>query len=76
MMIALVLVVLLLTGLPIYVCLGLTSLIFFLTSGTSMHIMIRTLYSGVDQYALIAVTGFLLVASLFEKASLRPSLAW
>jgi len=74
MMIALVLVVLLLTGLPIYVCLGLTSLIFFLTSGTSMHIMIRTLYSGVDQYALIAVTGFLLVASLFEKAGITEAL--
>ena len=74
MMIALALVVLLLTGLPIYVCLGLTSLIFFLTSGTSMHIMIRTLYSGVDQYALIAVTGFLLVASLFEKAGITEAL--
>jgi C4-dicarboxylate transporter DctM subunit len=74
MMIALVLVVLLLTGLPIYVCLGLTSLIFFITSGTSMHIMIRTLYSGVDQYALIAVTGFLMVASLFEKAGITEAL--
>jgi C4-dicarboxylate transporter DctM subunit len=74
MMIALVLVVLLLTGLPIYVCLGLTSLLFFLISGTSMHIMVRTLYSGVDQYALIAVTGFLLVASLFEKAGITEAL--
>jgi len=74
MLIALVLVVLLLTGLPIYVCLGLTSLLFFWTSGTSLHILVRTLYAGVDQYALIAVTGFLLVASLFEKAGITEAL--
>jgi len=74
MLIALVLVVLLLAGLPIYVCLGLTSLLFFWTSGTSLHILVRTLYAGVDQYALIAVTGFLLVASLFEKAGITEAL--
>jgi C4-dicarboxylate transporter DctM subunit len=74
MALALVLVGLLVTGLPIYVCLGLTALIFFYTSGVNMHILVRTLYSGVDQYPLIAVTGFLMVASLFEKAGITEEL--
>ena len=74
MALALVLVGLLVTGLPIYVCLGLTALIFFYTSGINMHILVRTLYSGVDQYPLIAVTGFLMVASLFDKAGITEEL--
>ncbi len=74
MLIALVLIVLLLTGLPIYVCLGLTSLIFFYTSGVSMHMLVSSMYAGVDQYPLIAVTGFLMVASLFEQAGITEAL--
>jgi len=74
MWIALVLVVLLLIGLPIYVCLGLTALIFFYTGGTVLHTLVSSLYYGVDQYALIAVTGFLMVASLFEQAGITEAL--
>lgn len=74
MWIAIVLVVLLLTGLPIYVCLGLTALIFFYTGGTVLHTMVSSLYYGVDQYPLIAVTGFLMVASLFEQAGITEAL--
>ncbi|HOV39680.1 MAG TPA: TRAP transporter large permease [Spirochaetales bacterium] len=74
MMIALILVVLLLTGLPIYVCLGLTSLIFFVAEGIPLDQLTRTFYTGVDQYALISVTGFLLVGSLFEKAGVTEAL--
>lgn len=74
MLIALVLVVLLLTGLPIYVCLGLTALIFFWVGHTSMHMLVSSLYAGVDQYPLIAVTGFLMVASLFEQAGITDAL--
>lgn len=74
MWIAIVLVVLLLIGLPIYVCLGLTALIFFYTGGTVLHTLVSSLYYGVDQYALIAVTGFLMVASLFEQAGITEAL--
>jgi len=74
MWIAIVLVVLLLTGLPIYVCLGLTALIFFYTGGTVLHTLVSSLYYGVDQYPLIAVTGFLMVASLFEQAGITEAL--
>ena len=74
MAIALILVVLLLTGLPIYVCLGLTSLIFFYTTGTPMDFMVRTFYSGVNKYPLIAVVGFLFVANLFQKAGITAAL--
>jgi len=74
MMIAFILLALLATGLPIYVCLGLTSLIYFLHDGIPLDLMIRTLYSGVDQYALISVTGFLLVGSLFDKAGITEAL--
>jgi len=74
MMIAIVLVVLLLTGLPIYVCLGLTSLIFFIYYEIPLDLLVRTLYSGVDQYALISVTGFLLVGTLFDKAGITEAL--
>ncbi|MDX9957941.1 MAG: TRAP transporter large permease [Spirochaetia bacterium] len=74
MWIAIVLVVVLLSGLPIYVCLGLTSLIFFYFGGTVLHTMVSSLYYGVDQYPLIAVTGFLMVASLFEQAGITEEL--
>lgn len=74
MWIAIVLVVLLLTGLPIYVCLGMTALIFFYTGGTVLHTLVSSLYYGVDQYPLIAVTGFLMVASLFEQAGITEAL--
>lgn len=74
MTIALLLVVLLLTGLPIYVCLGLTSLAFFFFSDLPMDMLVRTFYGGINQYPLIAVTGFLLVASLFEKAGITEAL--
>jgi len=74
MAIALILVGLLITGLPIYVCLGLTSLIFFYTTGTPMDFMVRTFYSGVNKYPLIAVVGFLFVANLFQKAGITAAL--
>lgn len=74
MIIALTLLALLLTGLPIYVALTLTSLLFFWLHHLPMHILVRTLYAGVDQYPLIAVTGFLLVASLFDKAGITDEL--
>jgi C4-dicarboxylate transporter, DctM subunit len=74
MWITIVLIVLLLSGLPIYVCLGLTALIFFYTGGTVLHTMVTSLYYGVDQYPLIAVTGFLMVASLFEQAGITEAL--
>jgi len=74
MWIAIVLVVLLITGLPIYVCLGLTALIFFFTGNTVLHTLVTSLYYGVDQYPLIAVTGFLMVASLFEQAGITEAL--
>ncbi len=74
MIIALVLVGLLITGLPIYVCIGLTSLIFFFLNDLPLHMLVRTFYGGVNQYALIAVTGFLLVANLFQKAGITEDL--
>jgi C4-dicarboxylate transporter DctM subunit len=74
MTIALVLVALLLTGLPIYVCIGLTSLLFFFIEELPLHMLVRTFYGGVNQYALIAVTGFLLVANLFQKAGITEDL--
>jgi C4-dicarboxylate transporter DctM subunit len=64
----------LLSGLPIWVCLGLVSLLFLWTSGVSLHMLVSTMYAGVDQYALIAVTGFLLVASLFDRAGIAQDL--
>ena len=74
MAIALILVVLLLTGLPIYVCLGLTSLIFFYTTGTPMDFMVRTFYSGVNKYPLIAVVGFLYRWGTIAARSATPGM--
>jgi C4-dicarboxylate transporter DctM subunit len=64
----------LLSGLPIWVCLSLVSLLFMWFSGVSLHMLVSTMYAGVDQYALIAVTGFLLVAILFDKAGIAQDL--
>ena len=55
MLLTITLIILLLSGLPIYVCLGLVTLIFMWKLGIPMHMLVKSLYSGADQYPLIAV---------------------
>lgn len=68
------LVVCLLLGFPIYLCLGLTALIFFAVNDLPLNFVIKSWYSGVDQYALVAVSGFLLVGYLFEESGITDDL--
>lgn len=71
MYLALTLVVLLLMGMPIYIAMGLTTLIFmYIDPGMDPTLLVKTMYAGADQYPLIAVTGFILVGNLFEKAGI------
>ncbi|MCL2000012.1 MAG: TRAP transporter large permease subunit [Planctomycetes bacterium] len=70
MILAGVMIVFLLMGMPIYVALGLTTMIFMIHGGMDAALVAKALYSGADQYPLIAVTGFILVGNLFEKAGI------
>ncbi len=74
MLLALVLILLLLSGMPIYVALGLTSLLFMMTGTMDPVLFAKSLYAGADQYPLIAVTGFILVGNLFEKANITQEI--
>ncbi len=74
MWLALTLIALLLTGLPIFVCLGLTTLVFMSMSSMDTIFLAKSLYAGVDQYPLLAVTGFILVGNLFEKAGITEEI--
>ncbi len=74
MVLTIVFLVLLITGLPIYVSIGLVTMIFMFVEGISLQLLVRSLYAGVDQYTLIAVTGFILVGYLFENAGITDSL--
>ena len=74
MWLTIILIIFLLSGLPIYVCLGLVAMIFMWKSGISMHMLVKSFYSGADQYPLIAVTGFILVGYLFEKSGITEKL--
>lgn len=58
-------VVCLLIGVPILAAIGLATLVPMLVDGTPPLAMIaQTLYTGVDQFPLIAVTGFILAGAL------------
>ena len=70
MLLTITMVILLLTGMPIYVALGLTTMIFMIQGGMDPALVAKAMYAGADQYPLIAVTGFILVGNLFEKAGI------
>lgn len=74
MVLTLVFIGLLVSGLPIFVCLGLVTMIFMFAEGIPLQLLVRSLYAGVDQYTLIAVTGFILVGYLFESAGITDAL--
>ena len=74
MLLSIILVVLLATGLPIYVCLGMVVVIFLGIEGIPVQFLVRGFYAGIDQYPLIAVTGFILVGYLFESAGITDGL--
>ncbi len=74
MLLAILLVVLLALGLPIYVCLGMVVVVFMGLEGIPVQFLVRGFYAGIDQYPLIAVTGFILVGYLFESAGITDGL--
>lgn len=74
MLLVILLVGLLLLGFPIYVSLGLVTLIFMWISKIPLTMLVKSLYSGADQYPLVAVTGFILVGYLFEKAGITEEI--
>jgi len=74
MLLSIILVVLLALGLPIYVCLGMVVVVFLGIEGIPVQFLVRGFYAGIDQYPLIAVTGFILVGYLFESAGITDGL--
>ncbi|MDR1932551.1 MAG: TRAP transporter large permease [Spirochaetales bacterium] len=57
-------------GLPVAVCLGLTSVIGFASLNLSMDYVAQTAFTAVDDFTTIAVPMFMLAGSLMEKGGL------
>ena len=68
--IAAVFIVSLLLGMPVAVCLGLTSLIGFAALGMPMSYISQTAFTAVDDFTTIAVPMFMLAGALMEKGGL------
>lgn len=64
-------IVTLLLGVPVLASIGLATLVPMLVSDTiPLTLITQTLYTGVDQFPLIAVTGFLLAGELMEHSGI------
>lgn len=74
MMIALVLVVALLLGVPIFAAIGLSTLVEILRSPVPLTTVAGTLYSGVDQFPLIAIPCFVLAGAVMTRAGITADI--
>jgi C4-dicarboxylate transporter DctM subunit len=70
LVIAAVFIISLLLGMPVAVCLGLTSLIGFASLGMPMSYISQTAFTAVDDFTTIAVPMFMLAGALMEKGGL------
>lgn len=64
----------LILGIPIGICLGLSSICAILYSGTSLTIVATNMYSGISKFLLLAIPFFVLSGNIMAKA-VSPSCA-
>ncbi len=74
MTIAVMLVISLLIGVPIYAAIGVGAAVEMVLSGTPLPTLAYTLYSGVDQFPLLAIPCFVLAGSLMTRAGITGDL--
>lgn len=61
-------------GLPIFVCLGLPPLVEAFLAGAPLEGFAQTLYSGVNQFTLLAIPCFVLAGSIMGRSGLTEDL--
>lgn len=64
----------LLLGVPIAICLGLSSICAILYSGTSLTIVATNIYSGISKFLLLAIPFFVLSGNIMAKAGISKRL--
>ncbi len=60
-------IVCLLCGVPIFVCLGIPPLLELFLAGEPIQGFAQTIYSGVDQFTLLAIPCFVLAGSIMGR---------
>ena len=66
--------VFLIMGIPISICLGLSSVCAILYSGTSLTIVATNIYSGISKFLLLAIPFFVLSGNIMAKAGISRRL--
>ena len=64
----------LIMGIPISICLGLSSVCAILYSGTSLTIVATNMYSGISKFLLLAIPFFVLSGNIMAKAGISKRL--
>ena len=64
----------LIMGIPIGICLGLSSVCAILYSGTSLTIVATNMYSGISKFLLLAIPFFVLSGNIMAKAGISKRL--
>ncbi|MDD6213468.1 MAG: TRAP transporter large permease subunit [Clostridiales bacterium] len=64
----------LLLGVPISICLGLSSICAILYSGTSLTIVATNMYSGISKFLLLAIPFFVLSGNIMARAGISKRL--
>ena len=64
----------LILGVPIAICLGLSSVCAILYSGTSLTIVATNMYSGISKFLLLAIPFFVLSGNIMAKAGISKRL--
>ena len=64
----------LILGVPIGICLGLSSVCAILYSGTSLTIVATNMYSGISKFLLLAIPFFVLSGNIMAKAGISKRL--
>lgn len=61
-------------GVPIFIVLGIVSMIWLVIKGESLLFIAQTMYTATDQYPIIAIIGFTLAGSLMHRGRLSQDL--
>lgn len=62
--------VLLMAGIPVAYCLGISSAIYFLVTGMPLNMMAQRFFAGLDSFTLLCVPGFILAGNLMNAGGI------
>ena len=61
---------LLMVGIPVAYCLGISSAVYFLAAGMPPHMMAQRFFAGLDSFTLLCVPGFILAGNLMNNGGI------